>query len=162
MNYSNETPEQRRKRFNDTIAKANVNHQSYPPNKPLDFTPPKSESDTRKNIRLKEIKQDIREGIALAYKPLDPIPPPGYKIPVWNPGYGPEIKDNPIIMIEPQPNSLSELCTPPYSIAWRIYNNLAGKIDCSCCVFWRGFILSTLFWLWTAISLAILFLIYGK
>jgi hypothetical protein len=72
-----------------------------------------------------------------------------------------EPKDN-IIMIEPRAVALSELCTPPYSLLWRVYNRIAGKIDCSCCVFWRGFILSTMLWGWVGILITTGLLIFGK
>jgi hypothetical protein len=64
-----------------------------------------------------------------------------------------------VTMIEPSPISLSEICTPPHSWAWKLYNYMAGTIDCSCCVFWRGLILGLLTTLWIAIAIVLLLLI---
>lgn len=29
-------------------------------------------------------------------------------------------------------------CVPPWGVAYTIYNFLAGKLSCTCCIFWRG------------------------
>lgn len=29
-------------------------------------------------------------------------------------------------------------CIPPFGIAYKSYNLFAGKLECMCCIFWRG------------------------
>ena len=29
-------------------------------------------------------------------------------------------------------------CAPPFGLAYKIYDFIAGSVDCACCKFWRG------------------------
>lgn len=58
-------------------------------------------------------------------------------------------------------SNLFSLCSPS-KIMWKIYNKSAGTLDCSCCIFWRGFILCLLSVGWLSITGVIGALIYLK
>lgn len=32
-------------------------------------------------------------------------------------------------------------CVPPFGLAYRSFNMIAGKLECTCCIFWRGLLI---------------------
>jgi hypothetical protein len=153
MVHRTETPSEKRARLLATIKfLQEPNMSDTKPHIELVEEPEPPKWNPGQRQRIKGIIQDVKYGIDLAYEPSIP--------PIYNTVT--PLKGIGDFMIEPKPNSLSELCTPPYSLFWRIYNRIAGTTDCSCCVFWRGFILSTMLWWWVGILITIGFLIFGK
>lgn len=35
-------------------------------------------------------------------------------------------------------------CFMPSGLAYKAFNKLAGKLTCTCCIFWRGFLIGAL------------------
>lgn len=44
-------------------------------------------------------------------------------------------------------------CVPPFGLAYKIYDFIAGSVDCACCKFWRGIFIGILL----GVGLALIF-----
>lgn len=44
-------------------------------------------------------------------------------------------------------------CTAPVGIFYKIFEKLAGKLTCLCCIFWRGFLIGLVIGIVTGVLL---------